>query len=37
MRVHEYTLKDLSLHLGLHYLTISLIAGQVEKAQKHQT
>ena len=37
MRVHEYTLKDLSLHLGLHYSTISAIAGQVEKAQKHQT
>ena len=36
MRVHEYTLKELSLHLGLHYSTISVIVGQVEKARKHQ-
>jgi len=30
MRVHEYTLKELSEHLGLHYSTISVIAKQVE-------
>lgn len=36
MRVHEYTLKELSLLLGLYYLTISVIAGQVEKAPRHK-
>jgi REP element-mobilizing transposase RayT len=36
MRVHEYTLKELSAHLGLHYSTISVIAKRVEEAQKHQ-
>jgi putative transposase len=36
MRLHEYTLKELAGHLGLHYSTISVIAGQVEKTQKHQ-
>jgi len=36
MRLHEYTLKELAGHLGLHYSTISVIAGKVEKTQKHQ-
>jgi DNA-binding MarR family transcriptional regulator len=36
MRLHEYTLKELAGHLGLHYSTISVIAGKVEKTRKHQ-
>jgi len=36
MRIHEYTLKELSEHLGLHYSTISVIAKQVEQQLKHQ-
>ncbi len=36
MRIHEYTLKELSRHLGLHYSTISVIATQVDKEKKHQ-
>jgi putative transposase len=34
MRVHEYTLKELSEYLGLHYSTISVIAERVEEEQK---
>lgn len=32
MRVHEYTLKELSAYLGLHYSTISVIAKEMDKA-----
>jgi len=31
MRVHEYTLKELAAHLGLHYSTISVIAKRVDE------
>ena len=31
MRIHEYTLNELSAYLGLHYSTISLIATQVDR------
>jgi len=31
MRVHEYTLKELSAYLNLHYSTISLIARRVDE------
>jgi len=34
MRVHEYTLKELSEYLGLHYSTISLIAKRVSEKKK---
>jgi len=34
MRVHEYTLKELSKHLGLHYSTISVIAKRVDQTLK---
>jgi putative transposase len=36
MRVHEYTLKELSAHLGLHYSTISVVATKLDKASQHQ-
>jgi putative transposase len=36
MRVHEYTLKELSEHLGLHYSTISVIAKRVDEHREHQ-
>ena len=36
MRIHEYTLKELSEHLKLHYSTISVIAKQVDEALKGQ-
>jgi putative transposase len=36
MRVHEYTLKELSAYLGLHYSTISVIAGRVAKEREGQ-
>jgi len=36
MRVHEYTLKELSAFLGLHYSTVSVIAKKVDKQAQHQ-
>ena len=36
MRTYEYTLKELSEHLGLHYATISVIAKQVDEALGRQ-
>ena len=36
MRVHEYTLKELSDHLALHYSTISVIAKRVDERHGHQ-
>ena len=36
MHIHEYTLKELSEHLGLHYSTISVIAKQVGQALRSQ-
>jgi len=36
MRTYEYTLKELSEHLGLHYSTISVIAKQVDEALGRQ-
>ncbi len=36
MRIHEYTLKELSEHLHLHYSTISVIAKQVEAGLQGQ-
>ncbi len=36
MRIHEYTLKELASHLGLHYSTISVIAKRVAEEQEHQ-
>jgi putative transposase len=33
-RVHEYTLSQLQVHLGLHYSTISRIAARVERQQR---
>ena len=36
MRSHEYTLKELSAHLGLHYSTVSVIAKNVDEVQEHQ-
>lgn len=35
MRVHEYTLKELADHLGLHYSTISVIAKRVDEESRH--
>lgn len=34
MRVHEYTLKELSEHLGLHYSTLSLIAKRESEKER---
>jgi len=36
MRIHEYTLKELSEHLKLHYSTISVIARRVDEALEVQ-
>jgi hypothetical protein len=36
MRIHEYTLKELSNYLGLHYSTISVIAKHIDEESKHQ-
>ena len=36
MRAHEYTLRELSEHLGLHYSTISVIAKQVDRVLRDQ-
>ena len=36
MRAYEYTLKELSSYLGLHYSTISVLAKQVDEERKHQ-
>jgi len=36
MRSHEYTLKEISAHLGLHYSTISVIAKNVDELKEHQ-
>ena len=36
MRVHEYTLKELSEFLGLHYSTISVIAKKMDKTGQRQ-
>jgi putative transposase len=36
MRLHEYTLKELATHLGLHYSTISVIAKRVDGEREHQ-
>jgi len=36
MRIHAYSLKELSRHLGLHSSTISVIATRVDKERKDQ-
>jgi len=36
MRFYEYTLRELSNHLGLHYSTISVIAKRVDEQQGRQ-
>jgi hypothetical protein len=35
-RVHEYTLQAVADFLGLHYLTISMIAERIAEDEKHQ-
>jgi len=36
MRLHEYTLRELSAYLGLHYSTISVIAKRGDRTQEGQ-
>ena len=36
MRIHEYTLRELSEHLGLHYSTISVVTKRMDEEQKRQ-